>query len=367
VRGPWLRSQPQKTLCSPPRPIHAADRVGRTDLWLRTDAIQPLVARAAGATNSYAWGGIGGGVQSGLMVVPTPRRHYRRRPAEQLNSLSEGPRHVEGFTIFHDVVARSRQLVRHCLDGDHCQGVGALLLVPALDRRVVAHREVRRLDEGPGQVLVAALGVAHALLLAVRFAPAVHRARIRGEVARAVEAADIACLQRNGQGEHLADAADGFERLVVRAQFGFGQDAALQCLDLAVQATHHCQVRPQGKLLFVEQRHRVDVLGLPALDLIAAGVRAEVACDQVAHAQDLHAALAHELAAFAQQIPHGAQLSRVDVAGGQDAQAQQVRQVARVAEVAAVLEAVVLFDGRGVDQMHSEAASCRPSTSQYQL
>ena len=51
--GPCLRWQPQKTLCSPSRPIHAAGRVGRTGPWLRTGAIQPLVAHGAGATNSF--------------------------------------------------------------------------------------------------------------------------------------------------------------------------------------------------------------------------------------------------------------------------------------------------------------------------
>jgi hypothetical protein len=66
--------------------------------------------------------------------------------------------------------------VRHRLDGDHRQAAGAFLLIPALDRRVVAHREVRRLDEGPRQILVAALGVALTLFLAVRLARAVDRA-----------------------------------------------------------------------------------------------------------------------------------------------------------------------------------------------
>ena len=60
--GPWLRLQPQKTLCSPPRPINAADFAGRTGLWLRSAgcpalAIQPLVAHGTGATNSSTWAG----------------------------------------------------------------------------------------------------------------------------------------------------------------------------------------------------------------------------------------------------------------------------------------------------------------------
>jgi hypothetical protein len=57
VRGPWLHWQPQKTLCSPPCPMLAASQAGRTGLWLRASAIQPLVAHGAGATNSSAWAG----------------------------------------------------------------------------------------------------------------------------------------------------------------------------------------------------------------------------------------------------------------------------------------------------------------------
>jgi hypothetical protein len=89
ARGPWPHSRPQKTLCSPPRPIGAASSAGRTGLWLRClhgciCAIQPLVAHGTGATNSLLTrtmqGGIGAGVQSGLMVLPTLSRHCRRRP-----------------------------------------------------------------------------------------------------------------------------------------------------------------------------------------------------------------------------------------------------------------------------------------------
>lgn len=60
-------------------------------------------------------------------------------------------------------------------------------------------------------------------------------------------------------------------------------------------------------------------------------------------------------AAFAQQIAHRALLARIDVAGGQNAQAQQVRQVAGIVKVAAVLQTIVLLDRCGVDQMHRKA------------
>ena len=46
-----------------------------------------------------------------------------------------------------------------------------LALVKTLGLRAVAQRKVRRLDEGPGQVLVAILGVACAFFLAPEAAP----------------------------------------------------------------------------------------------------------------------------------------------------------------------------------------------------
>jgi len=52
ARGPWLRLQPQKTLCSPPRPFLAAGLASRTALWLHRSVIQHLVAHGTVATNS---------------------------------------------------------------------------------------------------------------------------------------------------------------------------------------------------------------------------------------------------------------------------------------------------------------------------
>jgi len=100
------------------------------------------------------------------------------------------------------------QLGRHGFDGHHLQALGALLLERAPYRFVVAHGKVRRLDEGPGQMLVAALGVAAALLLAIGLAPAVHRAGIGRKVARVGETGHVAALQRDSQGQRPPDARD---------------------------------------------------------------------------------------------------------------------------------------------------------------
>lgn len=84
-----------------------------------------------------------------------------------ISSSSKGLGYVELPTVLHHVVARACQFMRDGLDGDHRQALGALLLVPALDGRVVANREVSCFDKRPCKELVAALGVAFALLLAV--------------------------------------------------------------------------------------------------------------------------------------------------------------------------------------------------------
>ena len=98
---------------------------------------------------------------------PTPARPCPRRPFTRQSCSTEGPRRIERRARLHHMKAGPRQLVCHRFDGHHLRRLGALLLKPAPDRVVVAHREVRGFDEGPGQVLVAALGVTVALVLAV--------------------------------------------------------------------------------------------------------------------------------------------------------------------------------------------------------
>lgn len=113
--------------------------------------------------------------------------------------LSEGALHIECFTGFKDVVAGSGQFVRHRLESNHRHRSGGFLLIPAFDLRVVADREVGGLDKGPGQILVATLGIAFAFLLTIGITARLHGAGIRGKLSGTLETGDVAGLQRNGQ------------------------------------------------------------------------------------------------------------------------------------------------------------------------
>ena len=55
----------------------------------------------------------------------------------------------------------------HRFDRHNPVGLRFLSLVEALDLRIVSNREVGRLDVGPGQILVAVLGIAFTFFLAV--------------------------------------------------------------------------------------------------------------------------------------------------------------------------------------------------------
>ena len=95
-----------------------------------------------------------------------------------VNSCScKGPRAVVRDAFAHDVITRSRELVRDRLDRHDGQTLGALALVKAPNRGIVSNRAMRSFNERPAQMLVAALAVADALALAVRLAPAIHQVR----------------------------------------------------------------------------------------------------------------------------------------------------------------------------------------------
>src|SRR6187399_942564 len=97
------------------------------------------------------------------MVLPTPGLALSKSAEASCKCTCL----IKGHTLAHHVIGRSCQFVRYRLGGHDLVGLGRLALVEALDPRVVAHGEVCSLDKGPGQVLVAALAVALALLLVV--------------------------------------------------------------------------------------------------------------------------------------------------------------------------------------------------------
>src|ERR1700730_5855860 len=92
-----------------------------------------------------------------------------------------------------------------------------------------------RLEERPGQIRIAVLGIAFALLLFVADPLAVHAASVGGEVPDILEARQVAALKKDGPGYYLADAVDRQERLIVRSGFQGFQHCALNAFDLGAE------------------------------------------------------------------------------------------------------------------------------------
>jgi hypothetical protein len=116
-------------------------------------------------------------------------------------------------------------------DGHDAVALGALALVVALDRRVEAHREVGRLDVGPGQILVAVLGVAPTLAFAVGQSLAAHTTAVRAIVADPGKALHRSDLEHDDQAQNLADPADGEQVAIGWAQLHLSTGLALQQVD----------------------------------------------------------------------------------------------------------------------------------------
>ncbi|SEI26863.1 hypothetical protein SAMN05192544_107732 [Paraburkholderia hospita] len=88
------------------------------------------------------------------------------------------------------VIAGARQLVRQRLDPNNAVTCAFLALVKAPGFGARTYGEVGRLDKCPCQIVVAVLCVAFAFLPAVAFAPAVHTAAVRTEIADPGKARD---------------------------------------------------------------------------------------------------------------------------------------------------------------------------------
>jgi len=118
-------------------------------------------------------------------------------------------------------------------------------------------------------VFVAAPPVADALALAVRLAPAIHHARVGSKLAGRGKPMDITRLKRDGQSQHIADAAHGLQCVKLLTQLAFGKDRPLEEPDLLFETTHHRHIGSQSTLLVLKQRQSVNLPILQALDIVA--------------------------------------------------------------------------------------------------
>jgi hypothetical protein len=153
LRPPWWLVPPQRNVGAKPSPrgcLHS--------LWLSPRRCQSLSGSRLGRfSNLHSIRWRKGGVQI-TRGGCTPVRYLGSPPLAK--PLPETSTHIEGFLFAQHVIARSRQLVRQSLGRQDAVGLALLAFIEGLGLRAVAPREVRRLYEGPGQVLVAVLGIA---------------------------------------------------------------------------------------------------------------------------------------------------------------------------------------------------------------
>src|SRR6266481_6128761 len=186
--APWRRCRPRRTLV-PPR-----IQKNFTEPWLPAGRRQsPDGLRCGRSAVTAAGDGDPASNSVQLVAAPVTVRGSpdRRRPS------GKAARWVERLALLQDVVAGARQLVRQRLGGNNVVGPGLLALVETPGLGAKAHREVRRLDECPGEIFVAVLDVAFAFLLAIAGVHAVDAARVGREVADVGEPIDRAGFQKN--------------------------------------------------------------------------------------------------------------------------------------------------------------------------
>src|SRR5205823_14332073 len=138
-------------------------------------------------------------IRGGCTPVSSPGSPSLAKP------LSETSTHIERFLFAQHVIARPGQLVRQSLGRQDAIGLAFLAFIETLGLRAVPPREVRRLDEGPGEILVAVLGIAFTFLLLVALAYAIHAPAVRTEVAHLGKACRGAHLEHDRGGERVAD------------------------------------------------------------------------------------------------------------------------------------------------------------------
>jgi hypothetical protein len=154
----------------------------------------------------------------------------------------------------------------HRLDGDHPVRFRLFPLIISLDLGVVAHREIGRLHECPGQILVTVLGVALPLAFAIAEFVTPDTPAVGGEIAHRGKPPDLAGLQHNGQGQDVANAADRQELAKGRPQCDPLFHGALEDGNLVGEAVHHRQVAGDRERPLRIGQETQDIVPLPLFD-----------------------------------------------------------------------------------------------------
>src|SRR6266446_3973651 len=224
LRPPWQRWPPQRNVGAKPCPKGWSHLCGCRD----------------GDASPQRAHGLGDSVictpSDGTKTASNHSRWLCTRPLSGspplAKPLHETALHVEGLLLTQHVVARPREFVRDRLERHDAVALALLALIEALGLRAITQREVGGLHKGPGEVLVAVLGVAFALLLAIALTPAVHTATVGAEIAHAGKARDRPRLQHDRGGQRLTDAGHRLQQTIFRSQLHPLFEPLLQHRDL---------------------------------------------------------------------------------------------------------------------------------------
>src|SRR5262250_2784880 len=108
-----------------------------------------------------------------------------------MDLLGKGLSDIKRNLIFHNVVTRPTELVRHRFDGHNRMALGFLFLIEAFDPRIKADRKVGGLHKSPGQILVAIFGVAASFTFAVADFLTPHTPTVRRVIADTGKSFDL--------------------------------------------------------------------------------------------------------------------------------------------------------------------------------
>ena len=287
----------------------------------------------------------------GLARVSRPLRRFTSGlPKISFLPRPEDPLVIIGHILGHHVPRRFGQFAGQRFGGDDRVGLLLLPVVEAPALVVVAAGKVRGFHKGPGQVGVPAFAVVLAFLFAVARAQAFHAATIAGEVSRVGEAFGVARLKGDGQSQDLSDAGQFLEALIGAPLPGDVQHVGFDLMDGLGQMAHEFDLGAAQELIRRIGEQRAGFFGLHGLDAGQGDPLAEGALVETFEAQDQTGALMHQQQAAAQQIAHGPRLAVVEMAGGQNVQAQEFGEEEGVGNIVGVFEAVVGFHARGVGQ-----------------